>query len=122
MSEAVMTAEQMDFFAEGLYRLATVDGVHESEIKVIKEFLNEVGHDAYLKSLGEGEFDESQLPWIFDTTHLRRVFLKTCFVLIKADHEVSDAEKSMITDFANHLGLVDALDELEKSVEGLNLD
>jgi len=114
-----MTPEQVDVFAEGLYQLAIVDGVDDAEVKVIREFLAESGADpGRIDRLGKREFDADQLEWHFNTQNLRRVFIRTCWVLVKADGQVTNAERDLIRSFAEVIGEGDHLAELEKDAEG----
>jgi uncharacterized tellurite resistance protein B-like protein len=110
-----MLPQEIEAFAEGLYRLATVDGVHEAEVKIIREFLEEAGAAEKLEGLGKTDFDASQLPWALRTEHMRRVFLKTCWALVKSDHEVTDKERALIGEYAEHLGLETMLSAIEAS-------
>ena len=111
-----MTPEQVDVFAEGLYQLAVVDGVDDNEIKVIREFLTEAGADpAHIDQLGRRDFDPDELEWHLSTGQLRRVFIKACWVLVKADGQVSSKERDLIRTFAEVVGEGDHLAELEKA-------
>jgi hypothetical protein len=85
-----MTPEQIDVFAEGLYHLAVCDGVDDTEVRFIREFLAEAGADpARIDNLGKRAFDADELEWHLNTQHLRRVFIKACYLLVKADGKVT---------------------------------
>lgn len=113
-----MTPDQVDVFAEGLYQLAIVDGVDENEVKVIREFLADAGADpGHIDGLGKSAFDMDALEWHLNTQHLRRVFIRTCWVLVKADGQVSDAERELIRQFAETVGEAEHLAELEKEAQ-----
>jgi uncharacterized membrane protein YebE (DUF533 family) len=110
-----MTPEQIDVFAEGLYHLAVCDGVDETEVRFIREFLAEAGADpARIDNLGQRPFDADELEWHLNTQHLRRVFIKACYLLVKADGVVSDKEREIISLFAEVVGETEHLAELEK--------
>lgn len=110
-----MTPEQIDVFAEGLYHLAVCDGVDDTEVRFIREFLAEAGADpARIDELGKADFDSGALEWHLNTQHLRRVFIKACYLLVKADGKVTDKERAIIKEFAEAVGETEHLAELEK--------
>ncbi len=119
MAQTDLTDEQITTFAAGLYQLAVVDGVDESEVQVIKDFLQEVGQEDKIGAVDRLEFDPAMLPWVFETSFLRRVFLKTCWALVKADNKVSDKERDLIQQYAAELGLEAELKSLEADAGGL---
>ena len=110
-----LTSDQIDFFAAGLYQLAAVDGVDDNEVAFIQEFLKEAGREG--QAVDALEFDSSMLPWVFDSSFLRRVFLKACWALVKADKKVTPKERNMITAYAEELGLLNELATLEQSAD-----
>lgn len=110
-----MTPEQIDVFAEGLYQLAVCDGVDDTEVRFIREFLADAGADpARIDRLGQREFDAGELAWTLNTQNLRRLFIKACYLLVKADGKVSDAERTLIAAFAEEVGETAHLAELEQ--------
>ncbi len=105
----------------GMYALAQSDGVHATELVMLRDFYNACREDAE----GFAEFDEvisqpldlSTASEILDSDELRRAFLKSCFFLAYADGEYSDAEKKVIEGFGEALGVVeDGLLELKAEV------
>lgn len=119
MANTDFTDEQITTFAAGLYQLAVVDGVDEREVEVIREFLKEVGQEDKIGAIDRLEFDPTMLPWVLETSFLRRVFLKTCWALVKADNTVSEKERKLINTYASELGLEAELASLEANATSL---
>ena len=113
--------EQLDLFARGLYYLADVDGVDDSEVAVIREFLEEMGEPDLMSSLDKVPFDPRMAALSFPTQHQRALFLKTGIVLIRADGTISDQEKKALGEIAQVFGMTDDLPALEQEVAAANL-
>ena len=113
MSEdGLMNREQAEVFAQGLFHLASVDGIDEREVQLIRDFLVETGHPDLVGQLGTGTFDQDSPARVIKTTFLRRVFLRTAIALVKADGTISQSEDSALRKAAERLGLGPDLDEL----------
>jgi hypothetical protein len=114
MSEdnGAMNREQAEAFAQGLYHLASVDGIDAREVQLIRDFLVETGHPDLVGQLGTGTFDLGKPARVITTTFLRRVFLRTAIALVKADGNISESEGSALRDAAERLGLMADLEEL----------
>jgi tellurite resistance protein len=113
MSEdGLMNREQAEAFAQGLYHLASVDGIDERELQLIRDFLVETGHPDVVGRLGTVTYDMDSPARALKTTFLRRVFLRTAIALVKADGTISAVEDSALRDAAARLGLAADLEEL----------
>ena len=107
----MMTPDQVDVFARGLYHVAQVDGIDDSELKMIHEFLEETGQTGMAKELETSGFRVNELA-ILETSFLKRVFLKACLVLIRSDGKITDEEKTIVAMIAEYLDLEDDFDEM----------
>jgi hypothetical protein len=108
----MMTEEQVDVFARGLYHVAGVDGVDPSEMKLIKGFLKDAGHPEIEKTLEGSSFHVAELAGL-ETSFLKRVFLKACLVLIRGDGKITDAEKDIVRQISAYLELDDDFEALD---------
>jgi hypothetical protein len=112
----MMTPDQVDVFARGLYHVAQVDGIDDSELKLIHEFLEETGQTGMGEHLERSGFRVNELA-ILETNFLKRVFLKACLVLIRSDGKITDEEKGIVAQVANYLDLEDDFAELDAEAE-----
>ncbi len=119
--KTLMRPDQAEVFARGLYFLANIDGIDDQEIAIIRDFLEEVGRPELMDELATNEFDSLNAADVLSTSFLRRIFLKTALVLVRADGVLSDAEMDAIRGIAARFGLDDGLDELLTETEGLTI-
>jgi hypothetical protein len=108
----MMTSDQIDVFARGLYHVANVDGIDPKELALIDDYLEEVGAKALSKTLPQSTFHVAELATL-ETKFLKRVFLKTCLVLVRRDGVVTDGERMIVAQIAAYLGLMQDLPVLE---------
>lgn len=113
-----LNREQVEVFADGLHHIATLDGVHRGELALIREFLSEAGCSDYEASLGERPFEVERALRAFDTSFVRRLFLKACILMVRADHVVTDEERELLDFLADAFGLSEQLSALESEVQG----
>lgn len=118
----VLSPDQARVMAEGLYYVASVDGIDERETALIKEFLEDVGQPELFDKLGEGAFDPWAATSLLTTSHLRRVFLRAAIVLVRADGTLSDEERGALESVATAFEMPEALDELLAATDGETLD
>jgi hypothetical protein len=111
-SPDLMSRGQAESFAQGLYYLASVDGIDQREIQLIRSFLDEVGYADLGERLSADGFDLEAAVRSLNTTFLRRVFLRTAIALIHADGHVSDAERFAMRIIAKRFGLEADLNDL----------
>ncbi len=116
MDNEILSRIEVDLFARAMYFIASVDGVDDSEVAVIDEFLKDAGYPEMIKELDKSVFHPAEVPDVLETTDKRRLLIKVLFALIKADGVVSAGEKQRITAIADIVGLTDSLDELEASI------
>ncbi len=119
---AGLTAEQVEVFASGLYHLANSDGISEHETALIREFLDEAGVGHLAAELAKLPFDPDQAARVLDATWLRRLFIKTAILLMKADRKITSEEYAALDWMAGYLGLRDDIFEIEKEIEAGGLD
>lgn len=108
----MMTMDQVDVFARGLYHVAAVDGVDERETKLIHDFLKEAEHPEMEQDLAQTRFHVAELAAL-ETSFLKRVFLKACLVLVRADGVITDEEKDIVKQISAYLELDDDFDEID---------
>lgn len=118
-SSRAMSRGQAEVFAQGLYYLASVDGIDEREIQLIRTFLVEAGHPELAGTLAAEAFDLEAAVRQLPTSFIRRVFLRTAIALINADGKVSAAEDFALRTIANRFGLAADLPELLAAPDSL---
>lgn len=100
-----LTAEQNEWICRGLLDLAAVDGVDESEIDLVREFYTGAVTD--LEAMAAEGFDLAEAAKAFTAggEALIEMFIVSCYMLIYADGEHSDAERGRISEFATAVGI-----------------
>lgn len=111
-----LTKDQVTTFAAGLRYVAAVDGISDTELEVIREFVTDAGHPELLDGLDELPFDIDQAVAALDTTFLRGLFLKACILLVRADGTVSEAERGALQFLSAAFGRNDDIEELEQEL------
>ena len=93
----------------GMYAVAESDGVHQSEMVMLKEFYETCRRDADgladFKDLISQPFDPAEAKEILDTNSLKETFIKSCFLLAFADGKYTDPEKKIVADMAQNLDM-----------------
>ncbi len=117
----VLTSEQIEVFAAGLYTLASSDGVDDSEVAVIREFVEEAGAPELMGRLSELHFEPASAYRILETTWLRKLFLQSAILLIQADGQVSDEERETLSWIAMAFGIPGGYEEVAASVAGQSI-
>ena len=103
-----LNAEQTIWICRGLLDLAAVDGVHENEVSLIRQFfVTSGGSEADLNTLKDEPFDLETAAQVI-TGSVIDAFLTSCYLLIYADGYHSDEEKTRIKMYADALGVSDA--------------
>jgi hypothetical protein len=98
--------------AGGLYHLAAIDGVTESERELLGLFLKDGGVDMDLDALARIPFSLEGLMASLDTAFLRKTFLKVALLTARADGTVSDAEAAELRRVAQALGIDESIDAM----------
>ena len=114
-----ITPAQAEIFARGLYFLADIDGIDDREVQLIRAFLEEVELPKLLRDLPGGAFDATAAGELLGTSYLKRVFLRTAIVLVRADGVLSELELAAIRDVADAFGEGEELDALLDETEGV---
>ncbi len=97
--------EVVDIFARGLYHLASVDGIDQSEVNLIEEFLDETNAGVTITDLKRTGFDPREAAEVLETRAMRHIFVRTAIALVKADGVWSEAEIDALGHLAETLGL-----------------
>ncbi len=110
---------QAEAIARGLFAVARVDGVHERELALIASFYGDAGGGG--RSLAELEGREPIKPaelaaGLHGADH-RRLFVKTAILLAWVDGVVTAAERGLIEQYAQALGV--GKDELARLEDGV---
>lgn len=102
-----LSPEQSELIVRGLLDLAAVDGIHEAERDLIADFHSGEGGPASLDALAAKGFDPKAAAPVFHKGGEKVVeaFIVSCYLLIYADGNHSDAERARITEYAEALGL-----------------
>jgi len=119
-AEQELNFEQVKVLTHGLMTLAKVDGIHDNEMALIREFYESCARagDPKLEEVAKGSFQIDKAKRLFDTPELSKLFVKSLILLAFADGEYADAEADLIREWAASLGVssaeVDALYEATK--------
>ena len=102
--------EQVKCLTHAMMALARVDGVHDSEMSLIREFYGSCSRDGdpELEEVAKGDFDPARAKALFggDGEH-RDIFVKSLVLLAYADGEYGEREDRVIRDLAQAVGLSD---------------
>jgi hypothetical protein len=109
--------DQVRAMAQGLYWLALIEGVTESEKALLQDFLREGGLQLDLETLAGIPFSLEGLLVSLDTLFLRKTFLRTCILMAKADGAVSSEEMTELRRLVQAMGIDEPLDALIADVE-----
>ena len=108
-----LNAEETTLICRGLLDLAAVDGVHENEVALIKQFYSTSGGTLDdLAALRSEPFDLATVRDVIKGPVID-AFLTSCYLLIYADGHHSDAERTRIGEYAAALDITpDQLEDL----------
>lgn len=98
---------QTEVICRGLLDLAACDGVDDSEIALIHGFYRSSGAAGDLEALAKQDFDlAAAAKTLADGGEtVVEAFLISCYLLIYADGEFSDAERKRIAEYGDAFGL-----------------
>ncbi len=94
----VLDERQTACFCRGLLDLAAVDGEHENEIALVREFLMASGSAVTLEELKASPFTLSEAAAVFDGP-AAEAFIISCYMLVYADGVISDRETTRIAEY-----------------------
>ena len=119
-SEQDLNFEQVKALTHALMTLARVDGIHDNEMSLIREFYESCARagDPRLEDVAKGTFQIDRAKKLFDSPELAKLFVKSLILLAFADGEYAIPEDDLIREWAGALGVssteVDALHEATK--------
>jgi uncharacterized membrane protein YebE (DUF533 family) len=101
--------KQIQAMVRGMYDLAKVDGMHASEMVMLRGFYEQCQREAQalttFEELVAVPFDLAAAGEALDTADRRTAFIQSCLLLAHADGNYSRAEQAHIKKFAQALGL-----------------
>ena len=105
----------------GMNEVAKLDGVHDAEAVMLKQFYGACQDDAgaltNFSELVNGPFDIADASRVLETPERKAVFLRSCILLAYADGRYSQPERDKVRSFADGLGIpAGATLALEESV------
>ena len=119
-AEQDLNFDQVKVLTHAMMALAKVDGIHDNEMSLIREFYESCSRagDPRLEEVARGSFQVDGAKALFDTPELSKMFVKSLILLAFADGEYASAEDDLIREWALALGVssaeVDALYEATK--------
>lgn len=114
-SEEELTFEHVKALTHALVAVARVDGVHDNEMALVREFYDSCARagDPRLEDVAGGPPSPETAKALFDTPELAKLFVKSLILLAFADGTYARPEDALIREYATALGLgaaeVDAL-------------
>ncbi len=104
-----LSPEQTEVVCRGLLDLASVDGTHDSEMALIADFSG----GADLDALAAKPFELAAAAQVLTNggDAVVESFLTSCYLLIYADGDHSEAERARVREYADALGV--SADRLE---------
>jgi uncharacterized membrane protein YebE (DUF533 family) len=118
--ETSLSFEQVKALVRAMLTVARVDGVHDNEMKLIREFYDTCSRagDPRLEEVGSGTFEVSRAKDLFNTPELAKMFTKSLILLAFADGHFAKAEDDLIRAWAKELGLTkDDVDRLTEATK-----
>lgn len=112
--------DQVKVLTHALMALAKVDGIHDNEMALIREFYDSCARagDPKLEEVAGGPFDIARAKPLFDTPEMAKLFVKSLILLAFADGVYAQQEDDLIREYAAALGVgsaeVDGLFEATK--------
>jgi tellurite resistance protein len=119
-SELDLNFEQVKVLTHALVTVAKVDGIHDNEMSLIREFYQSCARagDPRLEDVAKGSFSIEKAKVLFDSPPLAKMFVKSTILLAFADGEYAQGEDDLIRQWGAALGVspseVDALYEATK--------
>jgi uncharacterized tellurite resistance protein B-like protein len=106
-SEQNLNFEQVKALTRAMLTVARVDGVHDHEMRMIREFYEGCSRtgDPRLEEIATGKFEIETAGALFNTPELAKMFLKTLMLLAFADGHYAKAEDDLIRDWASRMSI-----------------
>jgi uncharacterized membrane protein YebE (DUF533 family) len=119
-SEQNLTFEHVKCLTNGMFAVAKVDGVHDREMAMIREFYESCARagDPRLEEVVRQSFDIADAKRLFEGAEMSKLFVKSLILLAFADGSYAREEDALIRNIAGQLGLDDtAVDGLHQSTK-----
>ena len=119
-AEQPLSFEDVKVLTHALLAVARVDGVHDSEMALVREFYDGCTRkgDPRLEDVAEGPFDPDRAKVTFDTPERAKLFVKSLILMAFADGVYAKAEDELIRSYAEAVNVesseVDALHQATK--------
>lgn len=106
-SEQNLSFDQVKALTRAMLTVARVDGVHDHEMRMIREFYDACSRqgDPRLEEIGSGKFEIDSAKKLFGSPELSKMFIKTLMLLAFADGSYAKAEDDLIRDWASTLSI-----------------
>jgi tellurite resistance protein len=117
-SEIDIDFEQVKVLCHAMMAVARVDGVHDNEMRLIREFYASCARsgDPEVEEVTGGDFDVAEAARVFGGSHEHeQAFVKSLILLAYADGSFGEAEDQLIRELAKGVGLDDAAVERLKT-------
>ena len=106
-SQHDLTFDQVKVLTHAMMAVARVDGVHDSEMRLIREFYDSCARagDPRLEDVAGGPFDPEVAKTYFDTPELAKMFIKSLILLAFADGKYAKLEDDLVRQYAQVMGI-----------------
>ncbi|MCA9551932.1 MAG: TerB family tellurite resistance protein [Myxococcales bacterium] len=115
-----LSFEQVKVLTHALFAVARVDGVHDNEMALIREFYESCARkgDPRLEDIAGGAFSVDDAKPLFDTPEAKQLFIKSLILLAFADGQYAVVEDDLIREYGAALGLSkEELDNLHEATK-----
>lgn len=108
--EQTLSFEHVQVLTHALVALARVDGVHDNEMALVREFYRSCTRpgDPRLEDIVKGPFHAERAKQSFDSPELAKLFVKSLILLAFADGHYAQEEDRLIREYAKAVGVDDA--------------
>lgn len=109
LDQVTLGLNHVQVLVRGMYSVARCDGVHATELVLLREFYESCRRDvdglASFEEVIAVPLDEANAADILDTEELRDLFYKSCVLLSFADGQLSAGERAELERLADVVGL-----------------
>jgi hypothetical protein len=115
-----LSFEQVKVLTHALFAVARVDGVHDNEMALIREFYESCARkgDPRLEDVAGAPFDIAAAKPLFETDEAKQLFIKSLILLAFADGQYAVVEDNLIRQYGAALGLSkETLDNLHEATK-----
>lgn len=106
-SQQDLDFQQVRCLTHALMALAKVDGIHDNEMQLIRQFYDSCSRagDPRLEDFAGGKFDPNTAKDLFATPELRALYVKSLILLAFADGVYAQEEDDLIHQYAAAVGV-----------------